>query len=199
METLRYYEIVQDFNEVFCIKTPLGLPNRPDGRSSSLLFGRIVVVPVPPVFEFEVTGYDYLEPRHFLRGDESVVVSEKFLDALRQAGVDNFEVWPAILRERGGKRVWRNYFAFNEIGLLDAVATEASTGDMLLEGNGENIKPVIAFDEVVFDGRKTHGKKMFRIPQWPSVLYISGTVMDVLRKLAPPEKWGITSTGIKVI
>jgi hypothetical protein len=159
--------------------------------------GVSVIVPTPEVFELEINCREHESPRHFVRGDGFLVVSGRFLDALRQAGVDNFEVWPAILREPETKREWRDYFVFNEIGLLDPIDLGKSEYDTIMDGSADgDIPPVLGFHEVVFSAKKTHGAKMFRTPQFTPDLYISKEVMDVLDELSPPEKWGIVAIEI---
>jgi hypothetical protein len=193
-----YYEIRQDTHNLIRVKTPLGLPNRPDGQTTDVLSGIPIVVPTPEVFKFDIDPKEDEEPLQFIEGIDSLVVSAKFLDALRQAGVDNFEVWPAILRDPETQREWGNYYLFNEIGLLDAVSLEESDHDVILDGNGGGIPSMIGFHKVVFDAKKTNGKKMFRIPQCETDLYMSWDVIKVLIKFSPPEKWGIRFNKIEL-
>jgi hypothetical protein len=193
-----YYQVLQDPGNLTRIKSPLGLPDDSDGFPVDVLSGIPIVVLTPEVFEFDINPEKDEEPLHFIGGIGSLVVSDKFLDALRQAGVDNFEVWPAILRDPKTKREWKNYYLFNEIGLLDAVLLEESDHDLLLGGNGGGIPPLIGFHEVVFDAKKTNGKKMFRIPQCEINLYMSWDVIKVLIQLSPPEKWGIRADKVEL-
>jgi hypothetical protein len=101
------------------------------------------------------------------------------------------------LREPNTGREWKDYFLFNEIGLLDAVLLSESWGDTIMEGNS-SIQPAIGFHEIVFDANKTRNQKMFRIPQMPTDLYISGEVKAYLDTLHTPEEWGITFTDFLV-
>jgi hypothetical protein len=173
------------------------LPND-HGISVDARSGIPIVVPTPEVFKFDIRIKETAQPLHFIQGVGSLVVSDKFLDALRQAGVDNFEIWPAILCDPKTKREWENYYLFNEIGLLDAVLLEESDHDVILDGNGGDIPPFMGFHEVVFDAKKTNGKKMFRIPQCPIDLYMSWDVIKVLIELSPPETWGATANKIEL-
>jgi hypothetical protein len=193
-----FYEIRQDSHNLIRVKTPLGLPNSPDGLPINLLRGVPVIVPTPEVFEFDINPKKKEEPAHFLGGVDSLVLSVRLVDALRQAGVDNFEIFPAILRDPKTNRVWKDYYLFNEIGLVDAVLPEASDGDIIMEGNGDDIPGLIAYHEVVFDAQKVAEHKMFRIPQCPVDLYMAEEVVEVLANLSPPEKWGIETSVVKV-
>jgi hypothetical protein len=198
MNPICYYEVLQEYDNLVRVITPLGLPKRPDGLPTDLLRGIPVVVPTPKVFEFDIDPKENQEPPHFIRGRALLVVSDKFLKALRQAGVGNFEIWPAILRDPKTKREWENYYLFNEIGLLDAVLLEESDHDTIIGGNGGSIPSLIGFHKVVFDAKKTNGEKMFRIPQCETDLYMSWDVVKVLIQLSPPEKWGIRVNKIEL-
>jgi hypothetical protein len=167
------------------------LPNDSGEFSINVYRGIPIVVSTPEVFELNINSKEDEGPLHFLEGIDSLVVSDKFLGALRQAGVDNFEVWSAILRDPKTNREWENYYLFSEIGLLDAVLLEESDHDALLGGSGGGIPPLIGFHEIVFDAKKTNGKKMFRIPQCEIDLYMSRDVVRVLIELEPPETWGM--------
>jgi hypothetical protein len=154
---------------------------------------------MPEIFELEVDCEEDVSPRHFIQGSRLLVVSALFLDALKQVGVENFKVWPAVLREPKTERKWENYFVFNKIGLVDAVLHEASNDDVIMKGDGGSIPDMIAYHKVVFDTEKVKDEKMFRILQCPTLgLYISEEVFDVLCQLSPPEEWGITATEIEV-
>jgi hypothetical protein len=192
-----YYRIGQDPDDTVEITSPLGLANHAEGYPTSLLEGVPVSVPTPPVFTFDIKREENEKPRHFIKGHRIIVVSRLFLDALRQAGVDNFEVWPAILRDPETGEEWEDYFAFNEIGLLDVVDMDASECDTLMKGS-DTIPPVVEFDEIVLNAKKTKGGKMFRVPQDTDLLFISGEVRATLVKLSPPEKWGIYTAKVKV-
>jgi hypothetical protein len=196
--TQHYYRIEQHYDDYFKIKTPLNLPDTPEGFTTNVISGWRVSVPTPPLFEFTVNCAESQRPKHLITGECNLVISGELLAALRKIGVDNFETWPVVLREPNTSREWKDYFLFNEIGLLDAVLMSESQGDTLMEGNNEGIPPVIGFHEIVFDAKKTRNRKMFRIPQMPTDLYISDVVKAYLDTLHTPEEWGITFTDFPV-
>jgi hypothetical protein len=197
MNPICYYEVLQEYDNSIRIQTALGLPED-HGLSVSVLRGIPIVVPTPEVFKFDIRIKEKEQPLHFIQGFGVLVVSDKFLEVLRQTGVDNFEVWPAILRDPKTKREWKKYYLFNEIGLLDAVLLEESDYDTIIGGNGGSIHSFMGFHKVVFDAKKTNGEKMFRIPQCPLDLYMSWDVVKVLVELSPPETWGATANKIEL-
>ena len=56
------------------------------------------VPPAPWVFDIEI---DQAQPPHLL-GGRVPLASERLLTVLSQAGVDNIQTFPALLRSRGG-------------------------------------------------------------------------------------------------
>jgi hypothetical protein len=152
---------------------------------------------MPDCFELEIdrTRNETAQPRHFLK--RGFVVSKKFIAALRLAGVDNFETWPAILIDPKTSEKWEDYCVFNEIGVVDAALLEASEFSVLMAG-GVTVPPLLDMKKLVFDREKVKNKKMFRIPQFSADLFISDKVMDVLCENAPPDRWGISADAIDV-
>jgi hypothetical protein len=194
-----FYRIEQGRNDRVRIISGLGLPQAPEGSIISCTDGLAVSVPVPPIFNIKIDCPSPDEgPRHFIENAYMVIISELFLQTLRGAGVDNFEVFPAVLKEPELDLTFEKYYIFNEVGLVDAAKLEACKYDTIMGGN-ENIFPVLGFKEIVFSANKVEDKKIFRIPQFSGHLFFSDDVMDYFRKHSPPEKWGITTTEIDVI
>lgn len=193
----KYYRIGQDPDDDVKITSELGLANHEEGYPTNLLEGEPVAVPTPSVFKFDIKRKENEKPRHFIRGNRMIVVSGLFLDALKHAGVDNFEAFPAILRDPLTGEEWKDYFAFNEIGLFDAIDMEASEYDTIMKGS-DTIPPVVEFDEIVLSAKKANGKKMFRVPEDTGLLFISDEVHASLVKFSPPEKWGIYCAPVEV-
>jgi hypothetical protein len=192
-----YHIIEQSYNDCAEITSESPLGFAPDSSFVSLLAGIPIPVAAPKIFEFEIDCEEGETPKHFIRGHGTLVISDALLNALRMAGVDNFESWPAILRDPSTNRTWEKYHAFNEIGLLDAALLKDCEYDVIMGGN-ERIPPLFGFKKVVFSAEKVMDAKMFRIPQSPRDLYISHEVMTDLNKLAPPEGWDLQTTDIEV-
>jgi hypothetical protein len=192
-----YHKIQQSINDATRIISNLDLEEDADGNTITFLDGTFIDAPMPKLFEFEIKCKKDTAPRHFLEDNGILVISDLFLSALRKAGVDNYQAWPVILREKSTKRTWEKYHAFNEVGLLDAASLKDCKYDVIMDGD-DLVPPVLGFHKVVFAAKKFMDKKMFRIPQSTSALYLSDEVMTTLDKLTPPEKWGITTTNIEL-
>jgi hypothetical protein len=194
-----YHNVVQSINDNNGIISQVELPNGSHGLTA-FTRGYKFDVPVPDKFICEVNYSKKNPPRHFITGCDYVVISQLFLDTLKEAKVDNFEVFPAILKNPETKIEWNNYYTFNEIGLEDAVLWEECKYTEIVEEQPESGFPgVYSFKSIVFSAAKLNNidRKIFRLSQDRS-LYFSDEVKNILDKNRPPEKWGITTTKIEV-
>jgi hypothetical protein len=184
----------QSFIDNYVVETKLRLAPDPIGRVSTCLAGREILVPVPNPLKIDLGRLDGTNPRHYMDGSRILIVSGLLLEAFKAAGVDNFQAFPVVLRDMQTERKWNNYYAFNEIGLIDAALLEECKYHVIDEGSESEDKPAwLGFNEVVLSAKKLKREpKMFRLVQSPfDQLYISEQVRVVLKRLSPPEKWGI--------
>lgn len=112
-------------------------------------------------------------PPHWL-GTRIPLVSERFLEVLKQAGVDNFQAIPVLLKDPSGQS-WTSHAAFNVVGVVDAADPEASSDTTL-----------------VLARAKTRGHIVFRLADDPDKLLVHDRVMRMLRQNVPAEGWGFT-------
>jgi hypothetical protein len=101
-----------------------------------------------------------------------VAVSQAFADALREAGVDNVDLFEAGVYE-SGVLVAEGYHLLNLRGTIDAIDREASE---VTEFRGR----VARIKSLKIDESKTHGARMFRLAEYPHVLIIDQKVRDAL-------------------
>lgn len=128
-------------------------------------------------------------PGHFFPGSIPVV-SARFVEMLRAAGIDNFQVFPAILEGIGGAE-WHDYFAFNAIGVVDSLDLAKSDGLEIMP-EGEDGEPSLCdFSHPVVDPKKVRGLLMFREARMPPLLIFDDRLEQFLIKFRPPEGWGI--------
>jgi hypothetical protein len=201
---MKYFKLTQSLKDDYVITSnaDIDLPSAPGRGASSFKLGEEMHVSVPNPLEVTLSGLGKGRPRHYIQGAAIVVISDLLLQAFKKAGVDNFQVFPVVLRDEKSNRKWDNYYAFNEIGLIDAISTEHSKYHVLDkrdETKGEF--PLLMFYKVVFSAEKLkNGYKMFRLVQSShDQLYISEDVMKVLMEMCPPEKWGVTYTEVEII
>ena len=96
--------------------------------------------------------------------------SARFIEALRNAGVDNLDCYPAELRAPDGSEIPTKYFATNVIGKIECVNLEASSFDPQSE------YPMLEFQRIVVDDVKADGARMFRLAENPSFILVAEEV-----------------------
>lgn len=121
----------------------------------------------------------------------ALVVRQELAQALREAGVDNIEYFPAALIDRQTGARHLDYAVGNIVGVVDAI-------DMQKSVLAPNSPPAIAmrFKKMVLDEQKCRGLLLFRLMHRQSLVIVAGTLADHLRKknfpylhLIPPEKF----------
>lgn len=152
-------------------------------------------LPNPLVFEVNYPSKEKLP--HFV-GMTIPVLSTLLVDTLRSAGVENFQVVPAVLRNPKINAEWGGYWAFNVIGLIAAANLELSEMDTIEEDDAEDV-PLMAFQVLVLDKSETRNASMFRLAENPGMLLIHDRVLQHLIKHRPANGWGFVGTEIETV
>ncbi len=162
------------------------------GSKISFMAGSYLNLQLNEPLQFETDCPQNKHPGHYFDGTIPVF-SKAFIDMLKQAGIDNFQTFPATLVNKKENLQWDDYFAFNSIGILDAANMEKSSGGTLMSGTDfEGMPELIDFDKLVIDPTKTKGAFMFRELRSPDLLIFDDKVEKYLKKYRPPEGWAIT-------
>ncbi|WP_437762364.1 DUF1629 domain-containing protein [Sorangium sp. So ce281] len=170
--------------------------NPPIPDNVDFLSGVPIHSPLPDPLVFEVnhpTGV----PLGHLMGSTIPVASKRLVEVLRQVGVDNMQIFSALLRNAETQEEWSSHVAFNVIGMVNAVDREASKFDEIMPGPGA-MPSLVDFDEVAISRAKAMDLRMFRIPDNPTFFVVHESVIAALRREAPPEGWGISAAQLKV-
>lgn len=118
-------------------------------------------VPDPLIYTLE-PGQGDLSPM-YTEGEP--IMRQDLVDALEAGGVDNLDLYRALVRDPITGQEWHDYRAFNVLGLV-AAAVET---------------PRLGIDEA-----KTLGLFLFRLVEAPSLIAVDERVMDaVLRRAIP--------------
>lgn len=161
--------------------------------------GAHIAAELPDPLVFEVSQPAGGTPPHFV-GTTIPVFSSLLVDTLRSAGVANFQVFPAVLRDPGANTQWDGYWAFNAIGLIAAADVDKSSADTIVRGGPRGVPvPLLAFHELVLDRHKTRDVAMFRLWESPGTLLVHERVLAHIRKHRPPDGWGFEATGIETV
>ena len=157
----------------------------------SFLSGEFLEAKQLPKLVFEV---DFPAGRclpHYL-GGEIPVASQTLIEALQKVGVDNIQVFPALLKNPETGESWKNFLAMNVVGSLAVANMDASEYDSLMEGDPDGVDtPLVAFSEIVLDRKKlSGGPMMFRLAE-SGDLIVHEKVVDYLGEHRPEGGWGV--------
>lgn len=177
-----------------------GVTQNPELDSDvSFIDGARITEPLPNPLVFEVNFPKGESPPHFL-GDSIPLFSDRLVQVLRKAGADNFEAFPAVLRNPDTGAEWRDYWAVNVLGLVAWANLEESEYDTLMDGDPEGVEtPLLGFHTIVLDRRKTRDDLlMFRLAESPSTLIIHDRVDKIIDANRPPDGWRFDAIEVDV-
>jgi hypothetical protein len=169
----------------FSPKERFGIIGTPELPSSvSFTAGRVIPkgVPKPIIFPVDTTAKnppgDYLE-------FNIPVLSNRLLAAVTEAGVDNLQAFPALLRNSDTGEEWDGYQGINFLGLISCLAVAESKAK-------SSLPPLYSFNigEMVIEESRADGALAFRLAESPAVLLVHKRLRDHL-KHATPEFRGL--------
>jgi hypothetical protein len=156
--------------------------------SESWFAGSRFTKPVPDPVECEVVrGGDMISMFH----GAGLLMRDDLLEAMREAGVDNLDVYNAIIRREKTGETWTNYKAVNVIGVVSAANMDESktpgrTTDLI----------TVPFESLVIDESKTGGALLFRLAEAVGGLVVHESVKEHLEaagfddlSFTEPEEW----------
>jgi hypothetical protein len=107
------------------------------------------------------------------------VASQRLIELLRGAGVDNFDAYPVLLKRQDTGEEFDGYAAINVLGSVDAVDSALSVHRLRF---GE---PDFT-GSIVIDEKKTRGLEFFRLLHGPDFIVASDRVAHVLKEARLP-------------
>lgn len=111
-------------------------------------------------------------------GGSIPVMSKRFLSLLVQAGVDNLQVFPILIKSEIDGHVWDNFFAVNIIGLIQCA-------DLAASDYGEIFHGLYDFDVLAIDIEKTNNALFFRLQESPSMIIMHKSIGKYLMENDP--------------
>jgi hypothetical protein len=172
-------------------------PKLPD--HVSFLTGALITraLAKPLVFQVDFPSRD--EVPHLI-GDRIPVASDYLVKTLQGCGVDNFQVFPAVLRNPKTHADWDGFCAFNALGLVAAAKLDRSRSDVIMEADPEGAEPALrAITDLTLDARKTRGLLMFRLAEDPTILLIHDRVNRYIDQHDPPDGWGFDAVEVPAV
>lgn len=117
---------------------------------------------------------------------------DDLVQAMREAGADNFDAFPVLLRDGSRGKSWDHYFAINIIGLVSAAKLERS------QHHYEGAVPLIDvdFNSLTIDDDRASGLKLFRLAEAVNAILIHESVRNHLLEkdfteltIIDPKEW----------
>ncbi|MFY2558794.1 hypothetical protein ACN469_14295 [Corallococcus terminator] len=111
------------------------------------------------------------------------LMSNAFHAALLEAGVDNVDVYDAVIQSEDGTIAHRGYKAFNVIGLVRA----ANLAETVFHSPDSSTLIDASIDHLAIDGDKPRGLKLFRLAENVSAVLVHEDVKRVLESKSFPH------------
>lgn len=148
---------------------------------SSWIRGQPIETSVPQPLEFTVEldedDRDPDEPGVLLEmyQDSYVLMTERLTNALRQAGVDNLQLFDAVIRDPRTGMVATNYKMVNVVGVVACADLRKS----VYTASGVPLVDV-SFDRLVIDEKRAGGLLLFRLAESLSAIIVHDRVRQHL-------------------
>ncbi len=166
--------------------------NAPDDLPVELDFmgGESVTLDIslPMVFSTNAKSGDKLPD--FKKGSFTIM-SQRFIDLLQCAGVDNLQLFPVIIKSDVDGTSWDGYFGVNILGIVECADLSHSTYDEIMPEH-------YAFDELAIHAEKAQGKLLFRLKEHLPTIIIHRSVGRYIKD-NDPEKNMLGWTVKKII
>jgi hypothetical protein len=156
------------------------------------MMGEIITREVPRPFIFNLDP-EYPGKMKPMYEGGILLMRDDLLSALSNAGVDNLQVFPALIRDKKNGQDYENYKAVNIIGVI-ACADMAQSVRMDPEDDDSDIIDV-NFDSLFIDEKKARGSLLFRLAESVSAIIVHQQVRDLVEKNVPgmtfygPGEW----------
>lgn len=141
----------------------------------SMTRGQRLKRPPPEPVVIEMDG-DHNDRMLELDHSSDLVMSRRLEKAVREAGVDNMDVYETIIRHPETGFETKDYVLVNILGLVAAADLAKSN---VVGGSRGNLLDT-DFDGVEIDPNKAHGLLMFRLAESTNAIVVHESVKDVL-------------------
>ena len=155
------------------------------------LLGERFSTAIPEPLEFTLDDTQPGRVPDFLDGTIPLM-SDRLINALKEAGVDNIDAYRAELRLADGTLASSQYKAINVIGVVSAADMAKS---QVAEGFPTELLAT-SFDSIAIDESKTGGLLLFRLAEAVTTVLVHESVKEHLEQsgfealgFIPPEEW----------
>ena len=142
------------------------------------MHGGIVTCEVPEPILYDLDPRFPGNPKVLYDAPSIPIMHVSLLDALIACGVDNLDTYDAVLRDLDKGIEYKDYKAFNVIGLVAAADMNKST----MMGTSDSMLIDADFDRLVIDESKCHGLLMFRLAENVSAIVVHERIKKEVEK-----------------
>lgn len=126
---------------------------------------------IPCPFSLRVNPEEELRFVDFYEG--KTLMSKRLVEALRSAGVDNLQAFPAEIVDNTSGKIYRDHVVFNIVGMVSCADDSTSESTPLAD--------VKFYHKLVIDPERTVGLKMFRLAESRMDIIVSEEVARFIR------------------
>lgn len=112
----------------------------------------------------------------------SLLMNDNLLKALKSAGVDNLQIFPAIIQDKAKKKEYKNYSVVNIVGVVSCVDPAKSKKGRVTDSDMIDA----FFESLVIDEAKTKGALMFRLAESVGAIIVSEQVKEKIEAAGIP-------------
>jgi len=170
---------------------PTALGRIPDLPGPPWMTGRPITIDVPDPLVFELDPH-YPGEMLPLYVDDIPLMRDDLLEVLKGTGVDNLQLFNAVVRNTKKRVAHTNYKAFNIVGVIAAADLPRST----LMFPQEPHMVDMMFDSLAIDESKIGGPLMFRLAESVNAIMVHRRIKDAVAAAAivgmvfyDPEDW----------
>jgi len=171
-----YYTLINDIVSSFesSLNEPKNYPQEVNFISGSSITSELEL---PLTFTTNAKAGDMMID--FSKGSVTLM-SKRFIGILTNAGVDNLQIFPAIVKSELDETVWEDYFAVNILDIISCANLEKSIYDEIMPGH-------YGFDKLAIDAEKAKGKLLFRLQEHCPSIIIHNSVLRYIVNNDPEE------------
>lgn len=172
-----YYVMDVDWTDSMLLQS---IPEPPDDMSWTL-GTRFKKSPSLPVIATICTGYENETPVPF--SNVPPIMSSQLSEVILNAGVQNLDLYEAILESEDGSVQIPNYKAYNVVGLISAAELSKT------EFDSKNPSRYLdaSIDKLEIDPGKISNLLLFRLAEFSSALIVHSSIKDAIEKAKIPK------------
>ena len=166
-------DITSDFN--FTLNEPKDFP-----REVNFISGSVITHELNTPLEYTTNAMKGDTMLDFSKGSVTLM-SKRFLEILQGAGVDNLQVFPAIVKSEKDGTIWEDYFAVNVLGMVSCAVLPKSTYSEIMPGH-------YRFQELAIDAEKAKDALMFRLHEHSPSIIVHRDILKYIVENDPEEE-----------